>query len=104
MMEAVCTSEMLVDNNFTRQYIPEDNSEHHTYRYENLKSHIFSLIFINVHELKYVLLQNQHLNKTAVHDDTVANTKKEKFDQIYVVRKLNFRKTKCFYNSYLEVM
>jgi hypothetical protein len=24
---------------FTRQYIPEDNSEHHTRRRENLKSH-----------------------------------------------------------------
>jgi hypothetical protein len=29
MMEAVRTSETSVDNNFTRQYIPEDNSEHH---------------------------------------------------------------------------
>jgi hypothetical protein len=28
MMEAVHTSEMSVDNYFTRQYIPEDNSEH----------------------------------------------------------------------------
>jgi hypothetical protein len=27
MMEAVRTSEKSVDNNFTRQYIPEDNSE-----------------------------------------------------------------------------
>jgi hypothetical protein len=27
MMEAVRTSEMSVDSNFTRQYIPEDNSE-----------------------------------------------------------------------------
>jgi hypothetical protein len=27
MMEAVLTSETSVDNNFTRQYIPEDNSE-----------------------------------------------------------------------------
>jgi hypothetical protein len=41
MMEAVRTSEMSVDNNFTWQYIPEDNSEHHTRRHENLKSHIF---------------------------------------------------------------
>jgi hypothetical protein len=39
MMEAVRTSESSVDNNFTRQYIPEDNSEHHTRRRENLKSH-----------------------------------------------------------------
>jgi hypothetical protein len=28
MMEAVRTSEMSVNNHFTRQYIPEDNSEH----------------------------------------------------------------------------
>jgi predicted anti-sigma-YlaC factor YlaD len=37
-MEAVRTSETSVDNHFTRQYIPEDNSEHHTSRRENLKS------------------------------------------------------------------
>jgi hypothetical protein len=30
MMEAVRTSEKSVDNHFTRQYIPEDNSEHKT--------------------------------------------------------------------------
>jgi hypothetical protein len=39
MMEAVRTFETSVDNYFTRQYIPEDNSEHHTRRRENLKSH-----------------------------------------------------------------
>jgi hypothetical protein len=43
MMEAVRTSETSVDNHFTRQYIPEDNSEHnsehHTRLRENLKSH-----------------------------------------------------------------
>jgi hypothetical protein len=39
-MEAVRPSETSVDNHFTRQYIPEDNSEHHTRRRENLKSHI----------------------------------------------------------------
>jgi hypothetical protein len=33
------TSETSVDNHFTQQYIPEDNSEHHTSRRENLKSH-----------------------------------------------------------------
>jgi hypothetical protein len=34
----------IVDHNhFTRQYIPEDNSEHHTRRRENLKSHKLSL-------------------------------------------------------------
>jgi hypothetical protein len=29
-MEAVRTSETSVDNHFTRQYIPEDNSVHYT--------------------------------------------------------------------------
>jgi hypothetical protein len=41
MMEAVRTSETSVDNYFTRQYIPEDNSEHHTRHRENLKSQNF---------------------------------------------------------------
>jgi hypothetical protein len=45
MMEAVHTSETLVDNNFTRQYIPEDNSEHHTRRHENLKSHVVFVVY-----------------------------------------------------------
>jgi hypothetical protein len=40
MMEAVRTSETSVGNYFRRQYIPEDNSEHHTRRRENLKSQI----------------------------------------------------------------
>jgi hypothetical protein len=46
MMEAARNSETSVDNYFTRQYIPEDNSEHHTRRRENLKSNkiYFSLI------------------------------------------------------------
>jgi hypothetical protein len=33
-----------VDNYFTRQYIPKDNSEHHTRRRENLKSHRESMV------------------------------------------------------------
>jgi hypothetical protein len=48
MMEAVRTSETSVDNYFTRQYIPEDSSEHHTRRRENLKSHILSNFFVCV--------------------------------------------------------
>jgi hypothetical protein len=39
MMEAARTSETSVDNYFTRQYIPEDKSELHARRRENLKSH-----------------------------------------------------------------
>jgi hypothetical protein len=46
MMEAVRTSETSVDNHFIRQYIPEDNSEHHTRRRENLKSHTIPTVFI----------------------------------------------------------
>jgi hypothetical protein len=34
MMEAVRTSETSVDNHFTWQYIPEDNSEHKDYYFE----------------------------------------------------------------------
>jgi hypothetical protein len=38
-MEAVRTSETSVDNHFTRQYIPEDNSEHDkVYVVSHLKS------------------------------------------------------------------
>jgi hypothetical protein len=44
MMEAVRTSETSVDSYFTRQYIPEDNSEHHTRHRENLKSHILEVV------------------------------------------------------------
>jgi hypothetical protein len=34
------STETSVDSHFTRQYIPEDNSEHHTRRREILKSHL----------------------------------------------------------------
>jgi hypothetical protein len=40
MMEALRTSETSVDNYFTQQYTPENNSELHTRRRENLKSHM----------------------------------------------------------------
>jgi hypothetical protein len=46
MMEAERTSETSVDNHFTRQYNPEDSSEHHIRRHENLKSHIVTLYFV----------------------------------------------------------
>jgi hypothetical protein len=52
-MEAVRTSETSVDNNFTRQYIPEDNSEHHTRRRENLKSHIIKQ-YLNCDVIKFL--------------------------------------------------
>jgi hypothetical protein len=37
----VLPCKMIVDNQFTRQDIPEDNSEHHTHHCENLKSHMY---------------------------------------------------------------
>jgi hypothetical protein len=46
-MEAVRTSETSVDNHFTLQYIQEDNSEHHTRRRENFKSHKNVYILLN---------------------------------------------------------
>jgi hypothetical protein len=46
-MEAVRTSETSVDNHFTRQYNPEDSSEHHTRRRENLKSHTLSHVSLH---------------------------------------------------------
>jgi hypothetical protein len=36
MMEAARTSEMSVDNYFTRQYIPEDNSEQILYLHNDM--------------------------------------------------------------------
>jgi hypothetical protein len=45
MMEAVRTSETSVDNHSTRQYNPEESSEHHTRRRENLKSHTILTLF-----------------------------------------------------------
>jgi hypothetical protein len=45
IMEAAPTSETSVDNYFTWQYIPEDKSELHTRRRENLKSHTISWWF-----------------------------------------------------------
>jgi hypothetical protein len=44
MMEAAYTSETSVDNYFTWQYIPEDNSELHTRRRENFKYHKDQLV------------------------------------------------------------
>jgi hypothetical protein len=40
MMEAVRTSETSVDNHFTRQYIPEDNSEQLTFSCAKVRKHL----------------------------------------------------------------
>jgi hypothetical protein len=51
---AARTSETSVDNYFTRQYIPEDKSELHTRRRENLKSHNIWLITFALSPYKYL--------------------------------------------------
>jgi hypothetical protein len=43
----VLPCKIIVDNYFTLQYIPENNSELHTRRRENLKSHIITLILFS---------------------------------------------------------
>jgi hypothetical protein len=48
MMEAARTSETSFNNYFTRQYIPEDTSELHTRRRENLKSHMCFKAFVSL--------------------------------------------------------
>jgi hypothetical protein len=53
MREAVRTSETSVDNHFTQQYNPEDSSEHHTHRRENLK--ILQDYLINLKEHEYCM-------------------------------------------------
>jgi hypothetical protein len=48
MMEAVRTSETSVDNHFTRQNIPEDNSEHSQRNLEDVKYRRLVVKCINV--------------------------------------------------------
>jgi hypothetical protein len=48
MMEAVCTSATSVDNHFTRQYIPEDKSEH-------LSLYLFATV-VRVHTRNVIVL------------------------------------------------
>jgi hypothetical protein len=53
---------MIPDNHFTQQYNPEDSSEHHTRRRENLKSHRHSAVLREqmLHEIRARL---EHLLK-----------------------------------------
>jgi hypothetical protein len=76
-MEAARTSETSVDNYFTRQYIPEDNSELHTRRRENLKSHITSgLIILSRNQMRLVVglltghcHQRKHLHRLGIYKE-----------------------------------
>jgi hypothetical protein len=58
MMEAARTSETSVDIQLrTRQYVPED-SELHTRRRENLKSHMFCVCFVFILSCLYSILKH----------------------------------------------
>jgi hypothetical protein len=59
-MEAARTSETSVDSYFTRQYIPEDNSELHTRRRENLKSHIYEYCWVRARYISATIMDNYH--------------------------------------------
>jgi hypothetical protein len=48
--------EMMVDNHSTRQYNPEDSSEHHTRRRENLKSHTILVRILPIPSLSLSLI------------------------------------------------
>jgi hypothetical protein len=61
-MEAVRTSETSVDNHFTRQYNPEDSSEHHTCRRENLKSHNRAFMFLHA-TLHFMMMLTMSMRK-----------------------------------------
>jgi hypothetical protein len=52
---------MIVDHNFTRHYNPEDSSEHHTRRRENLKSQTVVMSF------------HKALNPFTAHNDQLTN-------------------------------
>jgi hypothetical protein len=89
-MEAVRTSETLVDNYFTRQYIPEDNSEHHTRRRENLKSH--KICFVLESQMRTWILMNGGTNYFRQQAVNCLKLKEENFIQAlipwYILRSL----------------
>jgi hypothetical protein len=71
MMEAVRTSETSVDNYFTWQYIPEDKSELHIRRRENLKSHT-STLMVQTKTMSEMLGHNSILTPLIAREDFVA--------------------------------
>jgi hypothetical protein len=64
MMEAVRTSETSVDNHFTRQYIPEDSSEHRTSYVKQFKFKASLLTF-------HIRRQNRHFWWTSLCSGTL---------------------------------
>jgi hypothetical protein len=72
MREAARISETSVDNYFTRQYIPEDNSELHTRRRENMKYHNVSCI---------PMIEDLHKTGDPWQDRKVPDARSLKYDQ-----------------------
>jgi hypothetical protein len=52
MTEAVRTYETSADNHFTRQYNPEDSSEHHS-KVTTMRIHFFICLTIKIHIIKW---------------------------------------------------
>jgi hypothetical protein len=56
-------SESSVENYFTRQYIPEDKSELHTRRRENLKSHTTTAVYYTASQYWSIMMKERMLLK-----------------------------------------
>jgi hypothetical protein len=66
MIEAARTSETSVDNYFTRQYIPEDNSEQ---RFESSTS-ILRCLVVNKLTLFFIYVNDSYWDRTPDHSST----------------------------------
>jgi hypothetical protein len=66
-------------NHFTRQYNPEDSSEHHTRRRENLKSHtvVISLLLGKIQLVPLLISQNRS-QPDCIHDCEIVYALSEK--------------------------
>jgi hypothetical protein len=65
MMEAVRTSETSVDNHFTRQYNPEDSSEHHTPSFLGTNI-LLRTSFTDTSKLRSSLVREEHLKTCSI--------------------------------------
>jgi hypothetical protein len=95
MMEAVRTSETSVDINFTRQYNPEDTSEHHTRHRENLKSHVSEMLTASVIR---VMMEAVNISETSA---SVWETKWRNIPRLAAVRTWNLPNsfTLCYFRQ-----
>jgi hypothetical protein len=73
MMEAVRTSETSVDNHFTRQYNPEDSSEHHSLNKYSFYIAVSSALTCPTQLLLAALLPVLHPSRTNISTSAVKN-------------------------------